>query len=195
MKLDIIGRTGKLGSAIAEAIELDADFTESMPADVIIDVSLPGAFEIRDAPLIVGSTGHSNDNFEKMKLMAKSYPVLYAPNFSFGMNLLRSLALSVQQNVQAKVDVTEIHHEQKKDTPSGTAIHLANLLNAVAINAYRRPNAAGEHRIYFSWGDEELEIRHKSHSRKPYADGALRAAKWIITQKPGFYGVEQLCKI
>ena len=195
LKIEIVGRSGKLGSVIAQAIRCDADFTEDLPADVIIDVSHPDNFEMKEAPMIVGSTGHSEENFEQMQIMARSYPVMYAPNFSFGMTLLKNLALNVKEHVQAKIDVTEVHHEQKQDAPSGTAIHLANLLGAGAINAYRRPHAAGEHSIYFAWGDEELEIRHKSHSRKPYADGALKAAKWIANQKPGFYGMDDICKM
>ena len=195
LKIQIIGRSGKLGSAIVEALKGDENFIEDVPADVIIDVSHPDNFEIRDAPMIVGSTGHSEENFEQMQVMARSFPVMYAPNFSFGMTLLKTLALNVKEHVHAKIDVTEVHHEQKQDAPSGTAIHLANLLGAEAINAYRRPHAAGEHRVYFAWGDEELEIRHKSHSRKPYAVGALRAAKWIANQKPGLYGMDDICKM
>lgn len=195
LKIRIQGRSGNLGSKLVEAIENDPDCSEDEFADVIIDVSHPDAFEECNVPLVIGSTGHNEENFSRMQLLAQSVPVLYAPNFSMGMTLLKELAMNIKGAVDAKIDVTEMHHDEKKDTPSGTAIQLANLLEAEAINAYRRPHAIGEHRVCFAFGDEEIEIRHKAHSRTAYALGALAAAKWIVKQSPGFYGMEDVCKI
>lgn len=195
LKIEVIGRTGKMGSAIVRALLNDPECEESSPPDVVIDVSCPEAFKSRNLPMVIGSTGHPASFFQQLEKLAESVPVMYAPNFSFGITLLKALALNVKTCVDAKIDITEVHHDEKIDSPSGTALHLANLLETTAINSYRRPHATGEHRIYFSWGDEELEIRHKARSRAPYADGAIKAAKWIINQPPGLYGMEDLCKM
>ena len=192
LALRIYGRTGKLGSLIVKAIESDAACVEKEPADIAIDVSHPEALKnhIGPIPLIIGSTGHSDESMDLVKRAAKKIPLMLAPNFSTGIGLLSQLTKRFSTQLSPHADITEIHHQDKLDTPSGTALHLANILDTTRITSYRRPGAVGEHRIFLTWGDEEIEIVHKAKSRQTYALGALKAAKWLIHQPPGLYHFE-----
>ncbi len=191
MKICIFGRSGKMGSAI-EAL-LTHPIVGSDEADVIVDVSHPDALRLCNTPYIVGSTGHGHENFAAMEKQAKLSPVLYAPNFSLGVALVNELIKMISGRIEpCTSEITEIHHTEKLDTPSGTALMLAKLLNQPDIHSVREKDAVGEHRIVFHFGDEEIEIRHKARSRKAFAQGAIKAIDWISNQKPGLYSMEDV---
>lgn len=180
-----------MGSAI-EAL-LTHPIVGSDEADVIVDVSHPDALRLCNKPYIIGSTGHGPKNFAAMERQAKLSPVLYAPNFSLGVALVNELIKMISGRIEPdSSEITEIHHTEKVDTPSGTALMLAKLLNHPAIHSIREKDAVGEHHIVFTFGDEEIEIRHKARSRQAFAQGALKAIDWIANQKPGLYSMEDV---
>ncbi|MCB1117587.1 MAG: hypothetical protein KDK50_03275 [Chlamydiia bacterium] len=191
MKICILGRSGKMGSAI-EALT-DHSVVDIEEADVIVDVSHPDALCLCDTPYIVGSTGHGPENFAAMERQAKKSPVLYAPNFSLGIALVNHFLKMIKQRIEINSsEITDIHHTEKRDMPSGTALMLSKLLNNPSINSIREKDVVGEHRILLNFDDEDIEIRHKAHSRKAFARGALNAIDWIVDQKPGLYSMEDV---
>jgi 4-hydroxy-tetrahydrodipicolinate reductase len=183
---------------------LSADLSDLLQrADVAIDFSSPSLLaEALDTacrfhtPLVIGSTGHSENERELMEQAAKQIPLLFSPNFSLGIALsletVALLAKGVGNN--ARIDIVETHHIHKKDTPSGTALALAKAAGErkVFIHAIRAADVIGEHRVIFEWGQERLELKHQTHSRDAYAAGALVAARFLVKCPPGLYSVKDL---
>ena len=168
--------------------------TESEHADVLVDVSHPDSLcqHLLDKPLIVGSTGHGDENMTQLRELSKSVPVLFAPNFSLGIALLKNLVEQVQKKVHARVHIHEVHHVNKKDSPSGTALMLAQALQDAEVTADRIEDEVGTHEVHFHWDDEELVLTHQAKSRAAFAKGALAAIKWIYTQPPGWYTMDNI---
>jgi 4-hydroxy-tetrahydrodipicolinate reductase len=111
--------------------------------------------------------------------------------------LARSAAETL--GLEFNVEIIETHHKTKKDAPSGTAKTLANILRKVRnasadipIQSIREGDVVGEHTVFFSGPDERLEMTHRAASRKIFARGALRAAKWIMGKPPGLYSMQDV---
>ena len=187
-------------------------------AEVLIEFTTPGATVEHlsyGKPHVIGTTGLSGDQVAKVEEAAENTPIVLAPNMSVGVNLLRGVVreLSAKLGEGYDIEIVEAHHRNKKDAPSGTALFLARAaadgrerdLDEVAvygreglsprqegeigIHALRGGAVVGEHRLVFYSGGEEVEVVHRALSRRTFADGALRAARFVAGVRPGLYSM------
>lgn len=182
-----------------------SEVTNTPKQTVVVDFSL--ADSLKDSlslalrlslPIIIASTGHSDDNLKDITLAAEKIPVLFAPNTSI---MLNTMALLIQKASEmlpkAEVAITELHHKHKKDSPSGTSLMLADKLapKKVSISSMRAGLVNCEHTVFFFNDFERLEISHRAFDRKVFAQGALMAAKFIFAQAPGLYDMSHVLNI
>jgi 4-hydroxy-tetrahydrodipicolinate reductase len=196
-------------------------------ANVVIDFTLPiltdellvTAVEKKVA-LVIGTTGHSEAQKHAIAEAAKSIPIVYASNFSTGVNLLFHLtqkAAAILGNEAFDIEVTEMHHQHKVDAPSGTARTLLDILNKETSTSYEndvahgrkgnvgpRPSkeigmhtlrggdVVGDHTVMFAAEGERFELTHKASSRMTFASGAVRAALWLEGREPGLYDMQDV---
>jgi 4-hydroxy-tetrahydrodipicolinate reductase len=187
-------------------------------AGVLIEFTTPEATVAHlsyGRPHVIGTTGLSEDQVAKVEEAARTVPVVLAPNMSVGVNLLREIVreLSAKLGEDYDIEVVEAHHRNKQDAPSGTALFLARAaaegrgkdLNEVAlygreglsprrngeigIHSLRGGAVVGEHKLIFYSGGEEVEVTHRALSRRTFADGALRAARFAADTRPGLYSM------
>lgn len=242
MKIAIIGY-GKMGKAI-ENIAMDTGdeivlkinssnlselTTENLTkADVAIEFTNPKsavhnliACFNSNTPVVTGSTGWYNELLHLKEKYEKKSSLLYAPNFSIGVNLFfalnQQLAAMMNQFDAYDVNMKEAHHTQKLDSPSGTALHLAidiiekldrktgwkevkkelienKATNELFIKAIRQENVIGEHEVIYTSEIDEISIKHSAHNRQGFAKGALLAAKWI-QNKTGFFTMSDMLEL
>jgi 4-hydroxy-tetrahydrodipicolinate reductase len=197
-KIDIIGRCD-FGDPIEPPMkdcDVAIDFSH---ADAITEICA-AAFQHRK-PLVIGTTGHSKEQRRIIEETARSLPIVFASNFSIGVNVLFWLARKAAEQLGGDFDaeIIETHHKMKKDAPSGTAKTLAEVLKAakktqseIPIQSIREGDVVGEHTVIFSGPSERLELTHRAASREIFALGALRAAKWIISQPAGLYSMQDV---
>ena len=169
--------------------------------------------------VVIGTTGFTKKEEQLIKLYSKKIPILKAGNMSLGINLLMYLteitSKSLGENFLNKI--SEIHHRHKKDYPSGTALMLGkgiadgknkNLYKLIGkkflnkktfpyskkinFNSIRKGEIIGEHEVKFSSGKEIITLNHEAFDRALYSEGALTAAKWLMTKKPGLYSMRNL---
>src|SRR5438876_6778691 len=152
-------------------------------------------------PLVIGTTGHSTEQRSTIEEIAQSLPIVFASNFSIGVNVLFWLTRKAVEQLGGNFDVAivETHHKMKKDAPSGTAKTLAEVLKEtkktkreIPIHSIREGDVVGEHTVIFSGPGERLELTHRAASREIFARGALRAAEWIVSQPPGLYSMQNV---
>jgi 4-hydroxy-tetrahydrodipicolinate reductase len=224
MEIALLGY-GKMGKVIEKiALErghtivlkksVDASFEGLLDADIAIDFSVPAAAlnNISEClsnsiPVISGTTGWL-ENYEKIVDLcnAKNGSFIYSSNFSLGVNIFfelnEYLAKMMSNLKQYSVSLEEIHHTQKLDAPSGTAISLANGViknsnytnwtlentknNEIHIEAKRIENIPGTHSVFYDSEVDQIEIKHTAHSREGFALGAVIAAEWLIGKKGVF---------
>ncbi|MCD6539416.1 MAG: 4-hydroxy-tetrahydrodipicolinate reductase [Candidatus Omnitrophica bacterium] len=151
-------------------------------------------------PAVIGTTGLTSEDEEKIKEASKEIPILFSPNMSVGVNLLFELvrkAAKVLRDYQ--VQIQEAHHIHKKDAPSGTAKKVAQIINEQGFNikteeikAIREDEIVGEHRIIFESALDKIELFHSAKTRDIFAQGALLGAKWIVDKKPGLYSMREV---
>jgi len=169
--------------------------------------------------VVIGTTGFSKKQEKLIKKYSKKIPILKAGNMSLGVNLLMYLTEIASKSLGKKFlsKVFEVHHRKKKDYPSGTALMLGegiatgknkNLNTIIGkkyfnkksfpygkkinFNSLRKGNVIGEHEVRFSSGKEIVTLNHESFDRALYSEGALAAAKWLKTKKPGLYSMRNL---
>jgi 4-hydroxy-tetrahydrodipicolinate reductase len=204
---------------LSGAGRIDVVATEDPPADadVLIEFTTPEATLEHlsyGKPHVIGTTGLSAEQLSRVEEAAASVPVVLAPNMSVGVNLLREVVKEMAAKLTGyDLEVVETHHRNKKDAPSGTALFLARAaaegrgqdLDEVAvygregmsprsegeigIHALRGGAVVGEHRLIFYSGGEEVEVVHRALSRRTFADGAMRAAKFAASAEPGLYSM------
>ena len=223
MKIALLGY-GKMGKAIEQiaitrghkiVLKLD-DSTKDIQfnkADVAIDFSVPEAafYNISQAieqnvPIVSGTTGWLNQMEEVLRLcQTKKGSFIYSSNYSLGVNLFFSLnkqLAKLMQKFDYEPSVIETHHTQKLDSPSGTAITLANHLlpysqkkgwtmeelqpEKLKITSYRINEVAGTHQVIYTSPIDDIEIKHTAHNRVGFAQGAVLAAEYIATRKGVF---------
>ena len=219
MRVLLIGAAGRMGKTvlhlaqsdrkieIAVQCDLGASIEPAMKnCDVAIDFSQADSIdEICRAALqhgkslVIGTTGHSQQQCKTMEEAAHLVPIVLASNFSVGVNVLFWLAQKAAQLLgpDFNPEIVETHHKMKKDAPSGTAKTLAEILKSVRdseipIQSIREGDVVGEHTINFSGPGESLELTHRAANRGIFALGALRAAKWIINRPPGLYSMQDV---
>lgn len=170
--------------------------------DLLIDFSSPDAIcdyipLIKTYPvaLVIGTTGLQAKHYKLLKEIAPIHPVLYAPNFSFGIFLLKEILKTIiSYNPTCKIGITETHHKMKKDQPSGTAKALSDQLqtlqDSISIQSFRKESTIGTHTVTLDFQDEDISISHSAKNRGIFAEGAIQAGKWLITKSPGIYTIE-----
>lgn len=192
-------------------------------ADVIIDFSVPVAtFNILEyakqnkIPVVIATTGFSKEELEKIEEYSKEIPIFRSANMSLDINLMANIIQKVAEVLSTSdIEIIETHHNRKIDSPSGTAILLADAINKVLENkkeynfermqkrekrskneigfsAIRGGNIVGEHTVAFFGENEALEITHRAYSRQVFAEGALKAAEFIINKPNGLYNMEDI---
>jgi 4-hydroxy-tetrahydrodipicolinate reductase len=209
-----------MGQAIAALAKRDAgltlgaevDFGDSVEAgikssDVAIDFSSADATEdiCRLAvqckrSLVIGTTGHSAGQKSSIDTAAKSIPIVFASNFSVGVNVLFWLTERAARLLgdDFNAQVVETHHVHKKDAPSGTAKPRAAILQRekksaeIPVRSIREGEVVGEHTVTFSGPGQRLDLAHYAESRETFASGALTAAKWVINKPPGLYTMQDV---
>ncbi len=142
---------------------------------------------------VIGTTGFSPEQIEKIRETAKTVPILFSPNTSIGVNLLFKLVREASSKLSSnyKINIVEAHHRHKKDAPSGTAKHLAQIIKEAGgkevggIESIREGEIIGEHKVTFEGPWDTIELSHSAKTRDVFAQGALRAAKWVTGQKAG----------
>lgn len=141
--------------------------------------------------LLSGTTALTDDHLQALEQAARTVPVLHAANFSRGVNVLLMLAAEVAKALPGceHTSITDIHHQHKKDAPSGTALALREALAGLnpVIESRRQGESPGEHRVLFSLPGETLELAHVATDRAIFARGAVQAARWLSKQRAGLY--------
>jgi 4-hydroxy-tetrahydrodipicolinate reductase len=173
----------------------------------------------RGLPIVIGTTGLGPAHQDSLRRAAESIPLVYAPNMSIGVNLLTALVeqAAARLGPDYDIEIAELHHRMKVDAPSGTALLLGEAAargrnialadarsslrdgntgprtqGAIGFSSLRGGDVAGEHTVYFIGEAERLELTHRAGDRLIFARGALRAAKWVVGQKPGLYSMRDV---
>lgn len=176
--------------------------------DVLIDFTVPEASEINldyaakyRKAIVLGTTGFNDQQLKKIEEVSAVVPVVFSPNMSVGVNVLFKLLPEVASRLgnDYGIEIVEAHHKSKKDSPSGTAKKMGQVLAEAAkkeipIHALRLGDIIGDHTVIFCGNSERIEIKHQAHSRDPFAFGALKAAKWIASKPAGLYSMLDVLK-
>jgi 4-hydroxy-tetrahydrodipicolinate reductase len=172
----------------------------------------------RQVPLVIGTTGHTPAERQAITAFAKKIPIVWAGNYSVGVNLLNFLVrrAATVLGPRYNIEIVEMHHRDKKDAPSGTAEKLLKVVREarglgadsiahgrhglvgarpagqIGVHALRGGDVVGDHTVIFAGDGERLELTHRASSRAIFAAGALQAAHWVQGRKPGLYGMEDV---
>ena len=248
VKLIMHGCNGKMGQVITKMVKEDANAKivagidkymgvpndypvfESIAkcdveADVIIDFSNASAVdelldycEEKKVPVVLCTTGLSEEQLQRVKIVSEKVAVLKSANMSLGINLLLKLlqdAAKVLGVAGYDIELVEKHHNQKVDAPSGTALALADSINdalddaytyvydrsqvrqkrdkkQIGISAVRGGTIVGEHEVFFAGEDEVIEFKHTAYSKAVFAKGAVEAGKFLKGKGPGLYGMQDV---
>ena len=147
-----------------------------------------------------GTTGYNEKQTNLIKKLSKFVPVFMASNTSYGVNLLIQLVdLACKKIKNCRIEIIEMHHINKKDAPSGTALSIKkaisdNLNCDVPIHSVRGGNIVGEHNVLFMTDNEVISIKHTALSDEVFAEGAVKAAAFLIGKKPNLYTMNDLLK-
>lgn len=227
---------GKAICSIAGEHDCEISFTVDLgdnPADGIDSCDVVIDFSLREAtlplaklsaqvgkPMVIGTTGHQADEKNEIEALSKQIPMVWAGNFSTGVNLLFYLteqaARVLDSSSNFDAEVIEMHHRLKKDAPSGTADRLLEILKSsrnltnsqiahgrdgivgerpadeIGSHALRGGDVVGDHTIMFAGMGERIELTHRATDRKIFAAGALKAAKWVFGQPPSLYSMQDV---
>lgn len=193
--------------------------------DVAVDFSLHAATAplvasaaAKGKPVVIGTTGHTAEEREDILGYTSKIPIVWAGNYSVGVNLLFFLTRLVAERLDEtfEPELVEMHHHSKQDAPSGTAERLIEMIlegrgwerdavrhgregltgarpeRELGVHALRGGSVVGEHSVLFAGPGERLELRHSAEDRKIFALGALRAARWCQGKRPGLYRMEDV---
>lgn len=217
------------------SIEIVGSFEESIPEaaiwmpDVVIDFTAPDATgklalkvleynehgtTTKALAMVIGTTSLSEETMAMLMGMSNRFPCVQAPNMAVGVNVLFKLAEKAAAILGSdyNTEIVELHHNKKKDAPSGTAVKLGEMVagalerdfhkvrvferngiigertvEEIGIQAVRGGDITGEHTVYFCGPGERIELTHRAHNRKNFIEGAIRAALWVPRQANGLY--------
>lgn len=202
-------------TALADLLPLvDVVIDFSTPASSVETARLAATMEI---PVVIGTTGLDPEQMTSVRAMSARIPVLYAPNMSTGIGALLRILPEIARTLDGyDIELIEAHHRHKIDAPSGTALALAEAILAsgaqradperahpfvhgregrsprqpgeIGMHAVRGGGNSGEHEVIFASETEEIRVSHRAYNRGAFAAGAIRAAKQIVGQPPGWYG-------
>jgi len=238
-RIVIVGSKGRMGEALMRLAAQDPrlevvagidkgdnllDVIER--ADVLIEFAhhsltptLAQAAADRGKALVIGTTGHTAEERQAIAAAAQRIPIVFAPNYSVGVNLLFYLTRIAAETLGENYDqeVVEMHHRHKLDAPSGTARRLGEILaetaggtyddlllhgrkgdvgarpkRVIGMHALRGGDVVGDHTVHFAADGERSELTHRASNRDTFASGALRAAPWVAAQKSGLYSMQDV---
>ena len=240
IQLLVTGKSGRMGQAVLQAanqepavmVSATHDAGESLAAAIaeantVIDFTmhkftreLLEAARLNNTHLVIGTTGHTDEEREAIRETSKIIPIVYAPNFSVGVNTLFWLtqkAARILTQDRFDIEVTEMHHRHKIDAPSGTARRLLEILNEetgtkyeddiahgrlgnvgprppreIGMHTLRGGDVVGDHTVMFAADGERVELTHKASSRMTCAAGAVRAAVWLYDKPAGLYDMQDV---
>ena len=219
IKVGLVGAAGRMGKEISQVVEENPrcdlfyaysrkdkwDTKKAAAVDVWIDFSSPDALKdvLKRAaetktPVVCGTTGFTKKEKDLLNQYAKKIPVLWSSNMSMGVAVLNEALKSLAAISHFDFQIEEIHHNRKKDKPSGTAITLQeNLEKAVGKKlpealAIRGGGVFGVHKIFAMSDEEVLTFEHSALNRTVFAKGAVQAAEWLVKQKPGLYQIRDV---
>lgn len=245
IKILINGCNGKMGQVVSDLARKDEEFEVvggfdiskreddypiftsieeiNIKPDVIIDFSVPKAtFNILEyalktnTPIVIATTGFSEKENKKIEEISKNVAIFKSANMSFDVTMMKNLLKLIAPKLEGTdIEVTEVHHNRKIDSPSGTAQMFANTINEalgnkyhyeynrhdrhekrdkyeIGMNSIRGGNIVGEHVVQFFGEFETFEIKHTSYSRNVFAEGALKAAKFMGGKTNGFYNMDDI---
>ena len=214
--LQIIGQVDKDDdlSSVIDKCDVVIDFSLHSATPQVAELCAA-----RQKALVIGTTGHSEAEQSRIKEQKTRIPIVWSSNYSTGVNTLFWLTRKAAEILGPAFDleVVEMHHRLKKDAPSGTAKSLAEILadvrkqqleevarhgrvgivgertsSEIGIHSIRGGDVVGDHTVIFANTGERLELTHKASSRDTFANGALRAAQWVVKQKPGIYDMQDV---
>ena len=193
----------------SESIDCIVDFSFHTATPAMLDFAVENGI-----PVIVATTGHTEDEIEAIKRAAFSVPVFFSANMSLGVALLVELAKTAALAMpDAEIEIVEKHHNRKLDAPSGTALMLAREIcevrpssyvntgrsgqgkrtpEEIGIHAIRMGNIVGEHEVIVGTQNQTITLKHEAHSRALFAEGALAAAAFLIGCAPGLYDMKSI---
>ena len=247
IRILINGCNGKMGQVVSELAKKDEEieivggfdiskredeypvFTKideiNVRPDVIVDFSIPIAtFNILEfalktnTPVVIATTGFSDEENKRIEEYSKKIAIFKSANMSFDVTMMKNLLKQIAPKLEGTdIEITEVHHNRKIDSPSGTAQMFADSINEaldnkyhceynrhekhekrdkyeIGMNSIRGGNIVGEHIVQFFGEFETFEIRHTSYSRNVFAEGALKAAKFTCGKRNGLYNMDDLAK-
>lgn len=237
LRLLVTGQSGRMGQAVITCASRDPLVTVAKTHDAGENLSLDGVEAVIDftthafttdlldaallakVPLVIGTTGHPESIRERIRAAAATLPIVYAPNFSIGVNTLFWLTRQATRILGPGFDleVVEMHHRHKIDSPSGTARRLLEILceetkvsyetntrhgrhgdvgprtsKEIGVHALRGGDVVGDHTVVYAADGERVELTHKASSRETFANGAIRAAKWLAGKPAGLYDMQDV---
>lgn len=238
LKILVTGISGRMGQAVKQAVEANPetemgathdagqDISAALQqADIAIDFSFHGftpellnAAVAQGKPLVIGTTGHSAEERAAIAEAAKSIPIVFASNFSVGVNTLFWLTRKATRILKDyDIEIVEMHHHHKLDAPSGTARTLAEVVCAetgldyekdvmhgreglvgarpqrqIGMHSLRGGDVVGDHTVMYATDGERVELTHKASSRMTFASGAVRAALWLTGKPAALYTMQDV---
>ena len=250
IKIILVGSSGKMGNTVSDLLrenneikivagidKLEKDYSEypvfdaiskcNINADVLLDFSNSAITDEvvnysreNKIPLVLCTTGLSNEQLDNVKKASKKIPILKSANMSVGINIISKVLEDISLRLKDEgfdIEIIEKHHNLKKDSPSGTALFLADsinnslgenmtytfdrsdrnekrLKNEIGISSIRGGTIPGDHEIIFAGLDETISISHRAYSKKLFAIGAIKACKFIYDKEPGLYSMKDVFK-
>ncbi len=192
-----------------EGVDCIIDFSHHTATPALLDFAVA-----KRLPLVLCTTGHTEDEISLIHKAAESIPLFYSGNMSLGIALLVELAKTTAVAFpEAEIEIIEKHHDRKVDAPSGTALMLANAICEVRPDAYtncgrsgqgkrspeeigihsiRMGNIVGEHEVIVGTGSQTISLKHEAHNRALFAEGAIAAADYLVGQPAGIYDMKSM---
>ena len=221
-----VGEDAGQSLGIKSGVVISNDLSAAAGCDVLIDFTRPAgtlrhlAFcKEHGIAMVIGTTGLDADGVNAIRKASAEIPIVFAPNMSVGVNLLFALCEKVGKllGTDYDIEIVEMHHNKKKDAPSGTAVRLGEILSdaigidyeadtrhgrvgligprtkhEIGMHSLRGGDVVGDHTVIFATEGERIELAHKASSRNCFANGAIRAVKFLATAQPGIYDMQDV---
>lgn len=218
IKVLLVGAKGRMGKSLASLFRKSSQYElvfsiysssdwlnlpRTLDVDIVVDFSSPRGFQAaldfcsqRNLPFFTGTTGISHQQKMQLKKRSRGIPICWAPNCSLGMLVVQQFLKSLSSLTDWSASIHEIHHKNKKDKPSGTALMLKETLQGqfpkVNVTSLRKGEVIGIHEVRLRSTGEQIVIRHEALSRKLFASGAMQGIQKLHNASPGLYSMSDL---